>query len=213
MLEEKLHQQRESSSTYLNLSKTSIQTDRDAKKVAHWTNENQPHTVDLSDCDLTSKTLRVISQSLRKNTKLKLLQLQNNNIDASGCGMLSDILRKNTSIQSLNLLGNHICPDDSPSHAKNLNSSKDEDEEEESEIQDFVETCNEMQNIRSICGCLEFQEQEVTLFTDALKTLPSSSTASGERTHTDCVHVHLFQLALCGEACICGDLLMSFDVC
>ena len=185
LLESKLSQQNETSSTHLDLSGTSIRHEREAKKVAHWINHNQPEVINLSGCAITSHILRVMSISLRKNAQLRELSLQNNDIDTAGCGVLSDILRTNVSIQSINILGNRICPPDTNADIASsqtvgmsgwkgiqdenahtsTNAKLTQEEVDETEIQDFVETCNEMQNLRSVCGCTVVRS-EITLSTE-----------------------------------------------
>ncbi|KAJ1387114.1 hypothetical protein B484DRAFT_7883, partial [Ochromonadaceae sp. CCMP2298] len=136
----------------LDLTATKIRSEQTAKKVAQWIKDNQPKEVILDDCGITTKSLRVLSLALRRNAKLLRLSLLRNHIGQSSCAAVSDILRKNSSIRYVNLLGNRICPDD----------SGDAESDDGEEIQDFVDTCNEMRNIRSVCGC-DDQQHEVSV--------------------------------------------------
>lgn len=128
----------------------SLATDLSTRKFAKWVDENHPVELDLASRDVNDLTLKIMSTSLRRNNKLRQLLLNNNSITANGCGIVADVLRNNSTICSINLLYNPICATTSDSY------------DNQASIHDFVETCNEMQNIRSVCG-LGLLDNEVVL--------------------------------------------------
>lgn len=117
-----------------------ITNDSDARKFAVWVDENHPTEVNLSSSSVTDQTLKLVATSLRRNHKLQRVTLDNNSITGTGCSIVADILRNNAHISSVTLLHNPIC-----SNAQLYDN--------QASIREFVETCNEMQNIRSVCGC------------------------------------------------------------
>jgi hypothetical protein len=166
---------------------TIIQSEQDAKCVASWISEHHPESIRLEGCGVTNNILQKLVLSIRKDSRLKFLSLLNNEIDYQACGTLSDTLRLNTAIDSINLLGNRLCPTEvklitnheSPiggDPLKNSRSSAQEspfDEEDQVSLLEFVITCNEMQNLRSVCGC-KYNHNEVIIST----VTPSKECAS-----------------------------------
>jgi hypothetical protein len=178
--------QADQSPTSLKLT-TIIQSEQDAKSVASWISEHHPESIRLEGCGVTNNILQKLVLSIRKDSRLKFLSLLNNEIDYQACGTLSDTLRLNTTIDSINLLGNRLCPTEAKlvtNHEspiggdllKDSRSSAQEspfDEEDQVSLLEFVITCNEMQNLRSVCGC-KYNHNEVIIST----VTPSKECAS-----------------------------------
>lgn len=131
-----------------------------AKRVAKSIAENSFIDVDLSGCGITSRTLRMLSGSLRKNHQLQYLFLNNNKLDPAGIKTIIDILHENNNIESINLRGNQLFPAEGAR-------TEVKDEEELTEIEELVETCCDLQNLKSICGCGEFNQEIVVSATES----------------------------------------------
>ena len=137
----------------LDLSHIDLSNEGDAKSVVKSVYENKFIDIDLSVCGITSDVLRTLASSLRKNTQLQYLFLNNNSIDSTGIATITGILRVNKNIESINLRGNQLFPAEI--------TYTEDDEEDQSEIEELVETCCELQNLKSICGCGEFNQEIV----------------------------------------------------
>lgn len=135
-----------------------IATEQSARKFAAWIDDNHPEEVDLAARNVNDEIVRILSKSLRRDKKLRQLSLCNNRITSGSCSIVADILRNNSNVTSLNLLYNSICSTASGNY------------DSQSFIHEFVETCNEMQNIRSVCGCSSFNN-ELVLASDDDKEL------------------------------------------
>lgn len=144
----------------LDLSHVHLHDERDAKKVAKSITENSFIDIDLSVCSITSQALRILSSSLRKNHQLQYLFLNNNCIDPTGIVVIIDILRGNKNIESINLRGNQLFPAE-------VSGTEAEEDADQSDIEELVETCCELQNLKSICGCGEFSQEIVVCRSDS----------------------------------------------